>query len=222
MVRALDHLEVDLDAALLVQLLHQTLNRIGRHQGIFLAMDDQARGRAGREEAEVVHVGRQRQADKAMDLGPPHQQLHADPGAEREAGDPAGAAVDIVLLHPVEGRGGIAQLALAMVEGFLGATNTAKIEAQGGESATREHVKDVEHDLVVHRAAVERVRMEDQCQRCIGATGMVITPFQAAVRTVEDHLRHRCVSSADGLWGPMPTAPAAHATRADDVGLIVG
>src|SRR5215475_2268317 len=41
------------------------------------------------EEREVVEVGGRRDRDEAFDLGTAHQELHADPGAEREAGNPA-------------------------------------------------------------------------------------------------------------------------------------
>src|SRR3546814_8994910 len=65
----------------------QLLHRVLRHHLVLVALNDQAGGGAGGEEAEVVHVGRRRHRDEAVDLRPAHQELHADPGAEGEAGD---------------------------------------------------------------------------------------------------------------------------------------
>ena len=107
----------------------------------------------------------------------------------------------VVLLHPVERRGGVAQLALAVVEALLRAADAAEVEAQHREAAAHEDVEDVEHDLVVHRAAVQRVRMEDQGQRRIGPARMVVAPFQATVGAVEDHLRHGCIPPRIGCMG---------------------
>ncbi len=42
---------------------------------VLLAMHDQARGRAGREEREVVETSRRRDRDEALDLGAAHQKL---------------------------------------------------------------------------------------------------------------------------------------------------
>jgi hypothetical protein len=49
-------------------------------------------GRAGREEAEIVHVGGRRDRDEAADFGAAHQQLHADQRAEAESRNPGGLA----------------------------------------------------------------------------------------------------------------------------------
>src|SRR3546814_2391714 len=79
----------------------QLLHRVLRHHLVLVALNDQAGGGAGGEEAEVVHVGRRRHRDEAVDLRPAHQELHADPGAEGEAGDPARLGVVVVGLQPV-------------------------------------------------------------------------------------------------------------------------
>ncbi len=52
-------------------------------------------GQGARNE-EVVQVRLRRDRDEALDLGAAHQQLHADPGAEREARNPAGARFGLI------------------------------------------------------------------------------------------------------------------------------
>src|SRR3546814_13457709 len=113
---ATDHALVDVDATLARQLVDQLLHRVLRHHLVLVALNDQAGGGAGGEEAEVVHVGRRRHRDEAVDLRPAHQELHADPGAEGEAGDPARLGVVVVGLQPVWCRGRIRKLSLARSE----------------------------------------------------------------------------------------------------------
>src|SRR6476659_3208138 len=94
-------------------------------------MHEQPGGRAGREEREIEAVRGGRDRDEALDLGPAHQELHADPRAERYAGDPAGAGLRVDRLGPVERGGGVRELALAVVEIALAAADAPEIEAQG-------------------------------------------------------------------------------------------
>src|SRR5262245_22221790 len=103
-VAVADDFLVDDDALLGLQLLHQGGDVLGRHHRILVAMHDQPGGRAGGEEREVVEVGRRRHRDEALDLGAAHQKLHADPGAEGEPGDPAGARLGVERLRPIQGR----------------------------------------------------------------------------------------------------------------------
>ena len=114
------------------------LHLLQRRDAILVAVDEQARGRAGREEAEVEAVGRRRDRDEALDLRPAHQKLHADPGAERDAGDPAGARLRADRSAPSRARGGVRQFALAVIESALRAADAAEIEAQHGKAALGE------------------------------------------------------------------------------------
>ena len=68
-------------------------------------------------------------------------------------------------LDPVERRGGIGKLADAVVEIALAPADAAEIEAQAGEAALLEHVEEPVDDLVVHRAAEARMRMQHQGDR---------------------------------------------------------
>ena len=132
-------------------------------------MDDHPRRRARRQEGKVVLASRRGDRDEATDLGPAHHQLHGDPGAEGETGDPAGVGVGVAALHPVPRRGGVAELPLAVVELTLGAPDTAEIKPQRRKPPAREVLIEVENDLVVHRAAILRVRVQKQRQRRVGA-----------------------------------------------------
>jgi len=60
-IGAADHAVVDQDVALARQALGQLLHRIVRHDVVLVALQDQARGRAGCQEGEIEHVGRRRQ-----------------------------------------------------------------------------------------------------------------------------------------------------------------
>src|SRR3546814_8570502 len=59
-VRARDYVVVDRDVLLRAQLVDQLLHRARRDDFVGVALDDDARGRAGREEGEIVHVGGRR------------------------------------------------------------------------------------------------------------------------------------------------------------------
>src|SRR5438445_1266127 len=93
-------------------------------------------------------------------------------------------------LDPVERGGSIRQFAGAMVELALAAADAAEIEAQRGEIALLEHVEEVVDDLVVHRAAELRVRMQDDGDRRTLFLGRLVASLQAAGRTGESDLRH--------------------------------
>ena len=156
-----------------------------------LALDDDPRRGARREEAEVVHVGRRSDRDEALDLGTAHQQLHADPGAEADPGDPGRLRLGVDLLDPVERRGGVGQFADAIVERALALADSAEIEAQGGKAAAGEGLIEQLHDLVVHRAAGLRVRMEDHRDRRARPQPGVETAFEAAFGTGENDFGHK-------------------------------
>ena len=55
-----DLAEIDLDVALVRELVDQLLHRLCRHQGVLVALQDQPRRRARREKGEVILIGRRR------------------------------------------------------------------------------------------------------------------------------------------------------------------
>src|SRR4051812_43893000 len=66
MVGARDHLLLDHDAFLGLQLIDQAGDVLVRHHGILVAMDDHARGRAGGEKRKIVEVGGWSDRDEAL------------------------------------------------------------------------------------------------------------------------------------------------------------
>ncbi len=148
----------DLDAALRLQALRQLADGVRRHDAVLVAVDHQAGRRAGREEREVIEVRRRGDADEALDLGAAHQQLHGDPGAERDAGDPAALGVRLDDLQPVERGSRVRQLARAAVPDALAAADAAEVEPQHRKAALHEGVIERVDDLIVHRPAELRVR----------------------------------------------------------------
>src|ERR1700677_1154981 len=77
-----------------------------------------------------------------------------------------------------------------MIESALGASDAAKIEAQHRKSALREGVIHIIHNLIVHRAAKLRVRMQNDGDRRAALFGGMETAFESSGRTVENHFRH--------------------------------
>ena len=127
--------------------------------------DEQAGRGAGGEKGEVEAVGGRRDRDEALDLRTAHQQLHADPGAEGDAGDPAGARFRADRLRPVERGRRVGQFALAVIESALRAADAAKIEAQNRKATLGKGVIKVIDDLIIHRAAELRMRMKNDRDR---------------------------------------------------------
>src|SRR5690606_23563997 len=106
------------------------------------------------------------------------------------AGHPAALRIRMQALHPVERRGRIRQLARAMVEFALTAAYATEVEAQRRETALLEHVEELVDDLIVHRAAELRMRMQDDRDRRAFLLGRLVPSFEAARRAVENHFRH--------------------------------
>src|SRR3569833_1372520 len=200
-VSAIDDLLLDRDALLGLELVNQLLHRRRRRHAVLVAVDDQARGRAGGEEREVVEVLRRAHRDESFDLRAAHQELHADPGAEREAGAPAAAALTIERLQPVERRRRVRQFADAVVEQPLAAADATRIEAQDRKAAFREHIEQVVDDLVVHRAAEFRVRMEHDRDRRVRVFAGLVAPLEAAFGPVENYFWHRSFPLAEAGLG---------------------
>src|SRR5437588_10050225 len=160
MIGARDHLLLDHDALLRLELLDEDADVLVRHHCILIAMNDHAGGWAWREERKIVEIGWRRDRDEALDLRPAHEQLHPDPGAEGEAGNPAAPGFWVDRLCPVERRSRIRQLALAVIECALAAPHPAEVEAQHGKVPVHERVVHLVDDLVVHRAPELGMRMQ--------------------------------------------------------------
>src|SRR5262249_32308226 len=135
---------------------------------------------------------------EALDLRPAHEELHADPGAEREAGDPAGAGLGIERLRPVEGGGGIRQLALAVIEAALAASDAAKVEAHHRKVPGGEGIVEVVDDLVVHRAAELRMWMQHDRDGGILLACRVVPTLDPTSRTGKDDFGHGPPRNANG------------------------
>jgi hypothetical protein len=181
----------DENALLRLELFDQPLNILFRSDAVGIAMDDEAGGRAGCQEREVVSVGLRRDRDEAFYFGAAHQELHADPRPERIAGNPAALGIGMERLHPVERAGCIRQFARAMIESALAAADAAKIEAQRREAALLEHIEELVDDLVVHRPTELRVGVQDDRDRRVLLLRRLIAAFETAGRAVEDDFRHR-------------------------------
>ena len=201
-----DHGVLDRDAFLGLQFLDQRLHFLERRDPILVAVNEQAGRRAGGEEAEVEAVGGRGDRDEAFDFRPPHQQLHADPRAERDAGDPAGARLGADRLRPVERGSRVGELALAVVECALRPADAAKIEAQRREPAFGERVIGVVDDLIVHRPAELGMRVEHHRDRRAALLGGVEAAFQPSGGTVEKDLRHRVSKDHSSPRGAAATA----------------
>src|SRR5207247_8676644 len=134
MIGALDDLVVDPNVALITQLLHQFGNRLVGHDVVPVTLNHQTGGGAGSQEAEIVDIGRRRDANEPRDFWPAHQKLHADPRAERKSGNPAGRSIRVVSLKPIQRRGGVTELALPAIKFALAAADSANVEPQDRES----------------------------------------------------------------------------------------
>src|SRR5262249_32208269 len=116
-------------------------------------MHEEPRGRAWREKGEIEPVGGWRDRNKTFDFGPAHEKLHADPGPERDARDPAGSRLGIDRLRPVQGRRCVRELPLAVVKIALREADSAKVKAKDRESTLGKSVVKIVDNLIVHRPA---------------------------------------------------------------------
>src|SRR5262249_39895068 len=190
MIGARDHLLLDHDALLGLELFDEAADVLVRHHRILVAVNDHAGGGTGGEERKIIEVGGWSDRDESLDLRTPHEQLHPDPGAEGETGDPAAPGLRVYRLRPVERRGGIRQLALAMIEGTLAASHPAEIEAQHGEVPVHEGVIELIDDLVVHRPPELRMGMEHDADRGVSLPRRVIAALDAPSGAGENDLGH--------------------------------
>src|SRR5262249_52439313 len=105
-------------------------------------------------------------------------------------GDPAGARLRADRLRPVERRGRVRQLALAVVECALRPPDAAEIETQNGKPALGEVVVRVVDNLIVHGAAKLRMRVEHDRNRRPALFGWMKTTLQPTGGTVKENLGH--------------------------------
>ena len=144
---------------------------------------------------------------KAGDLGPPHQQLHADPGAEGETRDPAMLGVGVHRLQVVERRGRIAE-ALPMPWSYSPwlRPTPRKLKRRTVKPILVKRVMQVVDDAVVHRAAELRMRVQDDGDRRVlglfaGGSGLRAGPRGRGKSPRAIHLSFRVarVRALDGL-----------------------
>ena len=195
-----------------LQLFDEGEDFLQRRDAVLVAVDEQARRRAWGQEAEVEAVGRRRDGDKALDLGTPHEELHADPRAEGDARDPAGARLGADRLSPVQRGGRVGKLALAVVEGALRAADPAEVEPQHGKPALGEIIVGAVDDLIVHRAAELRVRMQHDRDRGASLFCRMKAAFQPTGGTVEKDLGHENSKTTGRPATRRPRPPAGPAS----------
>src|SRR6202011_4895095 len=80
--------------------------------------------------------------------------------------------------------------ASGLIEGALAAPDAAEVEAEHREIAVHEGVVDLIDDLVVHRPAELRVRVQDDGERRVLLPRRVVSPLDAPGRADENDFRH--------------------------------
>jgi hypothetical protein len=138
----------------------------------------------------IIEVGWRADRDEALDLRTAHQKLHADPGAEGEARDPAALGLGVDGLCPVERGRGIGKFPGAVVERPLAAADAAEVEPERREAAVHEGIIELVDDLVVHRPTELRVRVQHDGDRRILLPRRMVPALDPTSRTGEDDLRH--------------------------------
>ena len=93
-------------------------------------------------------------------------------------------------LEIVQRRGGIGQLAHALIIFALTAADAAEIEAQHREAHVVERVVEVVDHLVVHRAAELGVRVQDDGDGGVSFLLRVVAAFEPAFGAGKDNLGH--------------------------------
>jgi hypothetical protein len=106
----------------------------------------------------------------------------SDSGTERESGKHDGQSE--FMLEPVESGADVLDFADAVRVLAFAQPRAAEVEAKHGESETVERFHGVEDDLVVQRAAVERVRMTHHGHVCRVWRSGIQQRFQAPSRAI--------------------------------------
>jgi len=117
-------------------------------------------------------IDRRRDADQPTDIvgqgGP-----DGDRGAERKAAQPK-RYIRVTLLHPFERCTRVIEFADRIIIAATTTLRAAKIESQRSKSGTDESPRQSVRDLIVHSAAMLRMRMADHCCTVNGVTGWQI------------------------------------------------
>ena len=184
------HAIVNADTLLRIQLFHQLLHGSFRHQFIIGAMQDQSAAGARCQEAEIIMRSGRADGNKAAHFRPAHQHLHANISAERITKHPLGRRIGIHGLQEIQPRAGIGDFANATIITALAAPHTTHIEAQHGKAQRLHALIQRMNDAVIHRAAMQRVRVQQQRRGGIRALGMVIASFKPAIRPGEHYFWH--------------------------------
>src|SRR5262249_47915158 len=101
----------------------------------------------------------------------------------------------------------IRQLSLAVIERALAASDPAEVEAQHGKVPMHEGIIDLIDDLMVHRAAELRVRVQHNADRCVLLPGRMVAALDASGGAGENDLGHE-FSNLD-CWRPVRCAQAS-------------
>ncbi len=131
-----------------------------------------------------------RDGDKSGDFRTPHQQLHANPRAERNSNNPAKGWIGIQGAHPVQHRCRVRKLAGPVIECPLTAPHAPEIEPHHSTAQLMKPVVEFIHQRVVHRAAILRMRMKDQGHWRIWRLLPLKSGFDASCRARKDDVRH--------------------------------
>ena len=108
----------------------------------------------------VEHAEREADADELLDARVARADGEADARAEREAGHPQRHA-GVALGQELEGRESVVLLAGVAVVTAGRRADATEVEAQHGDAGVVEGLGGAVDDVVVHRAAAERVRVAD-------------------------------------------------------------
>ena len=139
-------------------------DRLHRPIRVVVTADEELRLRAGAQT--IVGIGaafgfhRQAQRDQAAHSRIAATGLQPNGCAKRKSGEENRPL--IFLLQPIERAAHVVYLAYAMVMRAFAAASAAKVEAQHGQAEAMQHLHRVVDNLVVQRAAAQRVRMADQ------------------------------------------------------------
>src|SRR5450631_660552 len=104
MVCSRNHRMLNRYALLSLELFNEAGDFLQRRDAILISVHAKTRGGTRCQKRKIEAVGGGRYRDKTLDFRPPHQELHADPGAERYPRDPGAARFRIERLRPVKGR----------------------------------------------------------------------------------------------------------------------
>src|SRR6266536_424119 len=156
--------------------LNQRFQFSGRAKLVARSADEKFRLGARAQELEIINEAFEGQRGQAEYDERPNAIVgiggaESDSGAERESGKEHGQSE--FMLEPVEGRADVFDFAEAACVLAFAQPGAAEVEAQHGESEAIERFHGMKYDLVVQRAAVERVRMAHyRCMRRVWRTAI--------------------------------------------------